>query len=89
MEGGRAVVFHNANGARVACGLILPSRAEVSVIGAYPGNNRVPTNPHGILTVEDTKVIYLLLTLTLTVTPPVSHVRPSRIGRTVCASWGR
>ena len=34
---GRAVVFHNAAGDRIACGLIEPSDGELVQLGSYPG----------------------------------------------------
>ena len=33
---GRVLVVHNAAGSRVGCGVIVPSKAQVALLGAYP-----------------------------------------------------
>jgi len=52
---GRAVVFHNAAGTRIACGLIRPSNGELVRLGSYPLSPQLltPSSVTGLLLVED------------------------------------
>ena len=52
---GRALVVHSSSstgGARVGCGVIEPAKAEIALIGRYPGYTG-PESVHGLLTMSD------------------------------------